>query len=429
MKDALDQDLSGATAAGLCPYQEALNQFRCFIGDPAALAQQAIEANPELTMVHLLQAWLHLLGTEPAGIAVARAACEAAAALPATAREGLHLQAARLVAHGHWHEAARVLEDLSLHYPHDLLALQAGHQVDFFTGNARMLRDRIARALPAWRQGMPGYHAMLSMHAFGLEETADYAQAERAGRRSVELEPHDGWGWHAVAHVLEMRNDPTAGVAWLGRNAATWAEGSFFAVHNWWHLALYHLELGQVDEVLRLYDTSIGTGSEVMLDLVDATAMLWRLQLRGVDVGERWAAVADRWQSAGQPGLYAFNDMHMMMAYCGAGRADAQALVREAAAQARQCDDDNSEFTSAVGDAAARAVQAFAQEEYAQCVQLLRRIRSSAHRFGGSHAQRDVLDLTLLEAARRGGMEPLAAGLQAERLALRPRSRPLALAA
>ena len=86
MKDALDHDLSGATAAGLVPYQQALDQFRCFIGDPAALAQQAIEANPELTMAHLLLAWLHLLGTEPAGIAVARAACDAAAVLPATAR-------------------------------------------------------------------------------------------------------------------------------------------------------------------------------------------------------------------------------------------------------------------------------------------------------------------------------------------------------
>ncbi|HEY0825930.1 MAG TPA: tetratricopeptide repeat protein [Ramlibacter sp.] len=432
MKDALDHELSGADAASVAAYQAALDQFRCFTGDPAALAQQAIAASPGLTMAHLLQAWLYLLGTEPAGIAVARAACAAAAALPANERERLHLQAARLLAHGHWHEAGRVLEDLSLAYPRDLLALQAGHQVDYFTGNARMLRDRIARALPAWHQGMPGYHAMLSMHAFGLEETGDYAQAERSGRRSVELEPHDGWGWHAVAHVLEMRNEPAAGVAWLGRHAATWAEGSFFAVHNWWHLALFHLEQGHVEEVLRLYDASIATGSAVMLDLIDATAMLWRLQLRGIDVGARWDAVADLWQAAGQPGLYAFNDLHMMMAYCGAGRAQPQARVLEAQAQAMAKDDDNAGFTRTAGHAATQAVQAFAQGEYARCVQLLRRIRHCAHVFGGSHAQRDVLDLTLLEAARRAGLEGLASGLDAERTALRPRTRPgapLALAA
>ena len=54
MKDALDQDMSGASTAGLVAYQAALDQFRCFIGDPAALAEQAIAANPELTMAHLL---------------------------------------------------------------------------------------------------------------------------------------------------------------------------------------------------------------------------------------------------------------------------------------------------------------------------------------------------------------------------------------
>lgn len=432
MKDDLGLDLSGASAASLSPYQAALDQFRCFTGDPAALVEQALEASPGMAMAHAFKAWLHLLGTEPSGVAVARAACDAAAALPANDRERMHLQAARLVAHGHWYEGGRVLEDLSLRYPRDLLALQAGHQVDFFTGDSRMLRDRIARALPAWQRGLPGYHAVLGMHAFGLEETGDYAQAERQGRLCVELQPHDSWGWHAVAHVLEMRNEPAAGVAWLAPNAGTWSEGSFLAVHNWWHLALFQLELGRIDEVLRLYDQAIATGSALMLDLVDATAMLWRLQLRGVGVGARWEAVADAWQAAGEPGRLAFNDMHMMMAFAATGREAAQQAVLQAQAAAMQRDEDNAHFTQAVGSAATRAMQAFAEGNHASCVQLLRRIRSGAQRFGGSHAQRDVLDLTLLEAARRGGLDALAAGLQAERIALRPRTRaaaPLALAA
>jgi tetratricopeptide (TPR) repeat protein len=433
MKDVLGLALSGATPASLAAYQAALDHFKCLTGDPVALAEQAIAAAPGMTMAHLLKAWLYLLGSEPSGIAVAREACEAAAVLPADPRERLHLRAAQLLAHGRWYEARRVLEDLTLLYPHDLLALQAGHQLDFFTGDARMLRDRIARALPAWQRGMPGLHAVLGMHAFGLEECGDYAQAEKQGRLSVELEPHDSWAWHAVAHVLEMRNEPAAGVAWLGPNAGTWAPDSFLAVHNGWHLALFHLELGREDEALRLYDQSIGIGSALMLDLVDATAMLWRLQLRGVDVASRWQPVADLWRTAGEPGRYAFNDFHMMMAFTATGRGAEQARVLAAQDAAMERDEDNAFFTRAVGSAAARAVQAFGQGEYAACVQLLRGIRSGAHRFGGSHAQRDILDLTLLEAARRGGMEQLAEGLQAERIALRPRTRaeapPLALAA
>ncbi|TGP13862.1 tetratricopeptide repeat protein, partial [Mesorhizobium sp. M1D.F.Ca.ET.231.01.1.1] len=89
------------------------------------------------------------------------------------------------LAEGRWHEAARILEDIAVDFPLDALALQTGHQIDFFTGNARMLRDRIGRALPAWQKDMPGYHAILGMQAFGLEEMGDYARAESFGRQAV----------------------------------------------------------------------------------------------------------------------------------------------------------------------------------------------------------------------------------------------------
>ena len=68
-------------------------------------------------------------------------------------------------------------------------------------------------------------------------------------------------------------------------------------MHNWWHLALYHLDLGEVDDALALFDGPIyGNRSTVVLDMVDASALLWRFFLRGIDVGDRWAAVADNWE-------------------------------------------------------------------------------------------------------------------------------------
>jgi len=430
MKDTLGLTLSGANDASLSAYQQAQDEFKCFVGDPAAAVEQAIAASPEMTMAWLFKAWLYLLGTEPAGLAVARQACEAARRLPANDRERRHLEAATLLAHGHWYEAGRMLEDLSVDQPLDLLALQAGHQIDYFTGDSRMLRDRIARALPAWQRGTYGFHAVLGMYAFGLEETGDYDAAEKHGRSAVELEARDSWAWHAVAHVQEMRNQPAAGIEWLHPNSAVWANGSFLAVHNWWHLALFHLELGQVEEVLRLYDQSIGgPGSSVVLDMLDASAMLWRLQLRGIDVGERWQPLADRWHAVLVPGLYAFNDMHAMMAYAGAGRHADQQAVLEAQRQALARDDDNAVFTREVGGPVAQAIGAFAAGDFTRSAQLLRAIRSRASRFGGSHAQRDVIDLTLLEAARRGGQETLASALAFERLCVRPRRstvRPLA---
>src|SRR5690606_13057491 len=123
------------------------------------------------------------------------------------------------------------------------IALQVGHQLDFFIGDSRMLRDRIARALPHWSPSMPGWHGLLGMHAFGLEESGDYAAAEAQGRRAIEFERRDSWAQHAVAHVLEMQGRRREGIAWMRDNEEGWAPDNFFAVHNWWHLAVFHLGL------------------------------------------------------------------------------------------------------------------------------------------------------------------------------------------
>jgi hypothetical protein len=425
MKDSAGHELSGASARSRDALEQALHQFRCYIGDPVAKVESALAESSGLAMGHVLKAYLHLLGTEPGALPVARAAQEATAALPANDRERRHLQAIGHVIEGRWRAAAITLEDLSVEYPRDALALQAGHMIDFFVGDSRMLRDRIARALPAWDKGVPGYHAVLGMHAFGLEETGDYARAEAQGRLSVELEPRDGWGQHAVAHVMEMQGRRRDGVAWMRANPEAWSRDSFFAVHNWWHVALFHLGLGEIDEVLALYDGPVyGKASSVVLEMIDASAMLWRLHLRGVDVGNRWDAIARNWEPVASAGNYAFNDMHAMMAFVGAGRVKAADAVLEAQRAAMDAAGDNAQFTREVGHAATRAIKAFGDGDYGETVRLLRPIRSYAHRFGGSHAQRDLLDLTLIEAASRAGQGRLAAALRAERANAKPEATP-----
>ncbi len=417
-KDYADYAVSGADAAAVEQLETACYEFRCYIRDPVATVNAALAQAPQMAMGHVLHAYLHLLGTEPAAIPVARQSYDAAITLAANDRERRHLDAVRLLTEGLWRNAARTLEDLSIEYPRDALALQAGHQIDFFVGDSRMLRDRIARALPAWREDMTGYHALLGMYAFGLEETGDYAKAEAFGRRGVELDPRDGWSQHAVAHVMEMQSRQRDGIAWMRDNAEAWSNESFFAVHNWWHLALYHLDLGEIDNVLKLYDGPIhGNRSTVILEMIDASAMLWRLMLRGIDVGRRWEALADNWAPVAGSGNYAFNDMHAMMAFVGAGRGDAVHTVLQAQEAAAGQDGDNAGFIRDAGRAATRAIKAFGDRDYAETIRLLRPIRSTAHRFGGSHAQRDVIDLTLIEAALRSGENRLAQALAAERAA------------
>jgi tetratricopeptide (TPR) repeat protein len=421
-KDHAGYAVSGANAASTTAFEQAAHEFRCYVDDPVATVNRAIEASPAMVMAHALKAWLHLLGTEPAGLAVARDCLESASAFSANDRERGHLEAVRLLAQGRFRDAGRVLEDLSAEYPRDALALQAGHLIDFFTGDSRMLRDRIARALPAFSQTLPGHHAVLGMAAFGLEECADYARAEQLGRESVTLERRDAWAWHAVTHVMEMQNRTTEGIAWLRSERGAWSGGNF-AVHNFWHLALFHLELGEAEEVLHLFDEAIyGKRSTLVLELIDASAMLFRLALRDVDVGDRWKALADNWAPHASAGNYAFNDWHAMMAFVGSGDTDRQEAVLESLRATLTSTGDNAAFSREVGLPAALAIQAFGRGDYAKVVRLLRPIRSYTHRFGGSHAQRDLFDLVLLEAAFRAGETALASALANERATKRPES-------
>jgi hypothetical protein len=421
LKDEWGNATTGGSRESLEHYEHALRLFRCYIGDPVAVVDAALRASPGMVMGHVLKAWLHLLGTEPGGLPVAASAHAAALRLPANAREAGHVRAVGQILAGYWRDAARTLEDVSVDAPCDPLALHAGHLIDFLIGDSRMLRDRIARALPAWDERMPGYHALLGMHAFGLEETGDYVRAEAQGRRGVELEPRDGWAQHAVAHVMEMQCRQRDGIAWMRANPEAWSRDSSFAVHLWWHLALFHLELGEIDDVLALYDGPIyGQRSAVVFDMIDASAMLWRLTLRGIDVGYRWEALADKWEPLADAGNYAFNDAHAMMAFVGARRGKAVEALLEAQHAVMESATDNAMFTREVGHPVACALRAFGESDYAETLRLLRRVRRHAYRFGGSHAQRDLIDLTMIEAALRSGESALASALIAERRSMRP---------
>jgi len=414
--------LTGASPAAVEKYDAALQAYHCYAGDPMTLLAQAVEDSPQFVMAHALTAYMCLVGANAEATAMGRAAFEQAAQLKGTERELGHVKALDQLIRGRMAAAGRILEDVSIAEPRDVLALQAGQLMDFLVGDSRMLRDRIGRALPAWSRADAGYHAVMGMLAFGLEETGHYARAEDAGREALAHERRNSWAQHAVAHVMEMQDRRADGIAFMRADVDAWTRENFFAVHNWWHLALFHLGLGEVDEVLKLFDGPIfGAQSDMSFDMVDAAALLWRLHLRGVDLGRRWDAMADHYQANSSPGVYAFDDMHAMMSYVGAGRVDAQAELLAIQDQAVAGTGDNAVMSRDVGRPVLQALQAFGAGDYAGALARLRPVRHIANRFGGSHAQRDLLDLTMIEAARRGGDDAMHAALVAERDAAKPR--------
>ena len=157
------------------------------------------------------------------------------------------------------------------------------------------------------------------------------------------------------------------------------------------------------------------------MDMVDASALLWRLKLRNLDVGERWKGAADQWQQVSEDGYYAFNDIHAVMALVATDRLDAAARVVTAMEQAvERGTGSNVAMTGEIGLPVAKALIAFEKGAFDECVRLLRPVRARAYRFGGSHAQRDVLDQTLIEAAHRGGDRRLVEALASERSEAKP---------
>ena len=286
-----------------------------------------------------------------------------------------------------------------------------------------MLRDRIGRALPHWNESVPGFGYVLGMRAFGLEEMNEFGRAEDTGRQAVELNPRDPWAIHAVAHVLEMQGRLDDGVGWMTERTQDWAPDNMFAFHNWWHLSLYHLDRGETARVLEIYDTGVRPeASDVVLEMLDASALLWRLHLDGIDVGDRWSELADAWESTIEDGYYAFNDAHAMMAFVGAGRQDAARTLLATMAAQVDAAGTNAMMTHDVGLPLTRAIDAFGRGDYDSSVDLIGPIVEIAHRFGGSNAQRDVVHRTLVEAAIRAGRGNLARALVAERLTQKPDS-------
>ncbi|OHV31346.1 MULTISPECIES: hypothetical protein [Pseudofrankia] len=431
--------------AAITLLDQAIEDLVSLAGDPVGGAEAAIAADGDLALARIFRAYLSLYATTADGVAEASALLkplEADAAGPGEApirrtgpvaptasvapRETHHLAAARAWADGDWQAATRALRGALVANPRDLLALKVAQDLCFFLGNRQELRDVVARVLPAWPDSDPAWGFVQGMYAFGLEENADYAGARDAARRALARDPKDVWAVHALAHVFEMEGSLDPGVSFLTSSAPDW-RNSYFAVHNWWHLGLYLLELGRADDALALYDERIrAVRSTEWLDIVDAAALLWRLALYGKDVAGRAAALAADISDLVGASTYLFNDWHAVMTFGLAG--DHARAAQVVAANQNPTAPTNRLAAERAGRTLLTAFSAFTAGEPAATVDLLIDIRPEAHVVGGSHAQRDIIDLTLMAAATRSGQAGLARALVTERVARKPSAEPSARA-
>lgn len=406
MLDARGIAVSTRSVDAVAATERALWRMMSFYGTPIDDLAAARAADPDWPLPLLMHAGFLLSLTEPALVPGARALLERAEPMIARAnhRERDHLVALHTLLAGDWHGACREWEALLLQHPRDALALQWAHLFDFYRGDTTNLRQRVARVLPEWDAADPLHPYVLGQYAFGLEECQLYDQAEEAGRRALAGGAKVPWAIHAVAHVMEMQGRFHDGAGWMMQWHGDWAEGNGFSGHLGWHQALFALEALDPADALRLFDAHLHADpAQFTLQRVDAASLLWRLHLLGADVGPRWARLLDGWDlSEHTAGAYPFNDLHALLALIGAGElAQAQGWARQVATRAERSGGSNRAIARDVGGPLMRGMLEFAQGRFDAAIETLYPVRALASRFGGSHAQRDLIDQTLLAAAAR----------------------------
>lgn len=423
--DRFGAPVSSGNQASIDAFNDAASLMLGYYKDPLARIDAALAADPDFIMGHCFRAGLFLTSSESACEPELKSILATLKRLEPAAndRERRHMAAIKAWSIRDFHHASEEYGHLLFDCPRDIVALQFAHLCDFLLGQATMLRDRVTHVLPAWSEADADYPYLLGMQAFGLEECGHYERAEAVGRQAVTLQPRDAWAHHAVAHVYEMQGYTEDGLRWLDRGSKHWSQDNMFAFHNWWHMALYHLENNDTATALALYDGAIRPQpSSVAMEMVDASAMLWRLHLRGVDVGARWNELADRYESWMTDAYYPFNDMHAMMAFVATGRQSQSRQLIAALEGASGARDSSARMIRDVGLPVVRAIRAFGDGDYRLSFETLLDIRKRASGFGGSNAQRDVLSLTLIESAIRAGDRSAARALANERYTAKPES-------
>ena len=356
--DSQGLPLSTQSEAAAAAFNDALTGFVAYRADMGRLASAAVKSDPGNVMAHVLKGALAMTAFKAAVLpAVADIHRTAASLAPgATLREQAHVAAL-----GAWLEhgpdaATRIWGQIIAEHPRDMLAFRLAHFAHFWSGRPeRMLAD-IETVWPAWSDEVPGYAAMLACRCFALEEAGDLEQAEAAGRAAIERDQGEVWAAHGVAHVLEMQGRSAEGVAWLETLSEHWSGVSNIQHHLWWHCALFHLERGDTDDVLRLYaEQRIGDTMSTF------SIPHWMLALAATGRGSAQTAMIAELEHAADP------------------------VVREIALPV------------------SRAIQLRGQGRHSDACDTMRPVLNHMARLGGSHAQQDMLELLFLDCALASG--------------------------
>ena len=359
-------------------------------GSGAGAILKAAEADPEsaLANAYAAAACLTLMtrdGQQRASNPLARAIAMYDACNP---REQQTIAAVTAWRMGDEARAARILRAIVEIWPHDLAALKLCQILEIGLGDVRnMLRTS---GMAASVDGRSGY--ALGLHGFALEQAGEAGLAMRFARRAIELHPGmDPWAEHVVAHVFAAHEQPVEGRTFLHAHAGGWDRcSSFMLTHNWWHLALFELELGNLPAAYELLLSRVwGVRKEHCQDQINAIALLARLEMDGIRAPDIWDDIARHIEDRAEDQISDFLDLHYLYALAQAGRDGAVRTMLE-----------RFDPQTPAG-AIAHGIAAHAKGEYRLAASMIAPFRRHLHSIGGSNVQRDLFERIFTDSVIR----------------------------
>jgi hypothetical protein len=316
-----------------------------------------------------------------------------------TPREQRFIEAVSAWVAGDVPRAIALHEEQAREHPRDLASLKLGQYHLFNRGECERMLRIAQSALPA-AADVPYLHGML---AFGHEQCHALGKAEAAARHAIALRRKEPWAHHALAHVMLTQGRIEEGHAFLHDVSDTW-EGlnSFMLTHNWWHQALFAIELRDEAQVLQLYDRRVwGVAKDYTQDQVNAVSLLARMEIAGMDVGDRWHDVAGYLATRTDDQVLPFLDLHYLLGLARAGRPEADALMRNVENRAADAPPSEAAAWHEVCLPASRGLLAWARGDHPRAARELGPVMPRMLEIGGSHAQRDLFTQIHRDAVRR----------------------------
>lgn len=385
---------------------------------------KAIIEDPSFALATIARARVHQLNMETAE-ARAKAAQARELAATITRRERQHVEIMAAAIEGQPKAALTGAEQHLDEFPRDALVL--GLLLGAFGLYAFSGRSDHEAAQLAICQRHAGQYGedwwFLTYLGWSHIEAGNPGAGRTMTERAIAIRPENGHAAHTLSHALFEQGEAAAGRAFLSGWLPAHQRASFLHGHMSWHVALIALESGDLDGALEIYNQHIKPSDFPYLPMnvfTDSASLLWRLSLAGkTGLEPYWREVAgygDRFFP--RAGAH-FADLHYALVAAATGSDVLETRLAEL--QARESSGRLAPGSSAIE--LCRGIRAFAEGDNESAIHILEPLMPAVVRIGGSHAQRELWEDTLIVACLRGGHGDKAARLLSERLHRRPSAR------